>query len=126
MRAKIVPAIVLALSTFASAGFCQEQMAPGAASPNLGRVVRGNTTIYFQPADTGDLDMEALRTWSGFAEQHPALARSLARKPSLMNDNAYLARHPELSDFFKTHPEVKNAMAEDPGNFVAIPPRPGE
>lgn len=126
MRAKILPAIVLALSTFASAGFCQEQITPGAPSPILGQVVRGNTTIYFERADTRNLDLETLRTWSGFAEEHPAVASSLAHKPSLMNDDAYLARHPELRDFFNAHPDVKSAMAENPGNFVAIPPRPGE
>ena len=43
-----------------------------------------------------------------------------------MNDDGYLTKHPALNDFFRAHPDIKDAMAENPGNFVAIQPRPGE
>ena len=92
----------------------------------LGVVNNGNTTIEFKAADTSDLDVQKLQTWSSFASQHPEIASQLAHKPSLINSDAYAKKHPELGEFFSAHPDIREAMAENPGNYVAIPPRPGE
>jgi hypothetical protein len=92
----------------------------------LGVVQSGNTTIVFAPADSRDIDAASLRTWGQFADAHPKIAHALAYKPSLMNDGGYLERNPDLGEFFRRHPDVKQAMIENPGNFEAIPPRPGE
>jgi len=80
----------------------------------------------FEPANLSDIDREPLVTWGNFAAAHPGIARALAYKPSLMSDPGYLKKHLELSSFFEAHPKVREAMAANPGNFVAIPPRPGE
>jgi hypothetical protein len=80
----------------------------------------------FKAADTSDIDMQKLQTWSSFASEHPDVARALAYRPSLINNDSYTQKHPELGEFFSAHPDIREAMAEDPGNFVAIPPRPGE
>jgi hypothetical protein len=37
----------------------------------------------------------------------------------------YLTKHSELATFFQTYPDIKDAIEENPGNFAAIPPRPG-
>ena len=95
---------------------------PGA----LGEAVSGNTTIIFKPADTRDIHMDRLQTWDDFAQAHPRIASTLAYKPWLINDSSYLNRHPSLDAFFQSHPDIREAMAADPGNFAAIPPRPGE
>ena len=92
----------------------------------LGVVDNGKTQIVFQAADTSDLPMQQLQTWSSFASEHPDIARQLAYKPSLINSDSYTNKHPELGQFFSQHPDVREAMAENPGNFNAIPPRPGE
>jgi hypothetical protein len=97
-----------------------------ANNAELGRVEQGNTTIVFKPADTSDIDTSRLQTWGEFAEGHPKVAKALAYNSSLMNDHAYLSKHPELHAFFEMHPDIKEAMAENPGSFVAIQPRPGE
>lgn len=100
-----------------------------APSQNTGpmMVQNGNTTIEFQSAASNpDVNQQQLAIWGDFADAHPNVASALAYKPLLINDPAYLRKHPELSDFFASHPEIKEAMAENPGNFVAIPPRPGE
>jgi hypothetical protein len=99
-----------------------------AAAPGqtLGTVVNGNTTIEFRAADTSDLDLAKLRAWSDFAAEHSNIARELAYKPSLVNSDSYLKKHPELESFFSAHPDIRTAMAENPGNYNAIPPRPGE
>jgi len=102
-----------------------EIIRPENAKP-LGVVQSGNTTIVFAPADSSDIDVTRLRTWGEFADVHPRIARALAYKPSLMNDAGYLKKNPDLDAFFRSHPDIKQAMAENPGNFEAIPPRPGE
>jgi|SRR5271170_1347309 len=104
---------------FAATSFAQE-------GRTLGTVVNGNTTIEFQAADSSDIDLQKLQTWSNFASEHPDIARELAYKPSLINSDSYTQKHPELGQFFSQHPDVREAMAENPGNYVAIPPRPGE
>ena len=92
----------------------------------LGTVVDGNTTIEFKAADTGDIDTQKLKAWNDFASQHPKIAKDLAYKPELINDDGYVKKHPELASFFSVHPDLREAMAENPGNYNAIPPRPGE
>jgi len=92
----------------------------------LGTVVNGNTTTEFKAADTGDIDTQKLKTWHAFAAGHPKVANELAHKPALINDDTYAKKHPALSAFFSAHPDIREAMAANPGNYVAIPPRPGE
>ena len=102
--------------------------APALAAPGqtLGTVVNGNTTIEFRAADTSDIDLAKLQTWNDFAADHSNIARELAYKPSLINSDSYLKKHPELESFFSAHPDIRTAMAENAGNYNAIPPRPGE
>jgi hypothetical protein len=117
-----------------SAGFVAQVLAQtgpvtpetSAGGPVLGSVTNGNTTVVFEAANPSDIETRPLTIWDDFAAEHPEIARALAFKPSLMNDPRYLKRHPELNDFFEGHREVRDAMAADPGNFAAIPPRPGE
>ena len=115
----LIAAAALPLA-FAAPAFA---VAPG---QTLGTVVNGNTIIEFRAADTSDLDLAKLRAWSDFASEHPNIARELAYKPSLINSDSYLKKHPELESFFSAHPDIRTEMAENPGNYNAIPPRPGE
>ena len=92
----------------------------------LGTVVNGNTTTTFKAADTRDIDTQKLKTWNAFAAGHPKVASELAHNPALINDDAYAKKHPQLGAFFTAHPDIREAMAANPGNYVAIPPRPGE
>ena len=101
-------------------------MQPAVGAESAQAVQQGNTTIVFKPAGTRNIDASRLRTWNEFAETHRGVAKELAYNSSLMNDRAYLTKHPQLDSFFQTHPDIRGAMAENPGNFNAIPPRPGE
>ena len=102
--------------------------APSAAQEGktLGTVINGNTTTEFKAAGISDIDTQKLKTWNDFASQHPKVARELAYKPRLINDDSYAKKHPELDAFFSAHPDIREAMAKNPGNYDAIPPRPGE
>jgi hypothetical protein len=128
-RYSLLLTIILLSGGLARSGAAQvatEPIEAPAGGNVLGAVTHGNTTIVFEPANSSDINTQALTTWGSFAEEHPEIAHALAYKPSLMNDPGYLKKHSELSDFFQAHPEVVNAMAANPGNFNAIPPRPGE
>ena len=92
----------------------------------LGTVVNGNTTTVFKAAGNRGIDTQKLKTWNDFASEHPNVASALAHNPALINDDSYAKKHPQLSAFFSAHPEIREAMAANPGNYVAIPPRPGE
>jgi hypothetical protein len=129
-RSTMVIISITATLAFALPAIAQDQNS-GATQANtvgveLGRVERGNTTIVFESPGRSDLDTNRLQTWDQFAEAHPKIARTLAFHPKLMNDQAYLSKHSELAEFFEAHPDIKGAMAKNPGNFVAIPPRAGE
>ncbi len=120
---KLTTCAAIALgSALVALAVAHAQPAPIGEAPNvrvLGTVVKGNTTIEFQAANPSDLDIKQLRTWGDFAGQHADIARELGNKPSLMQDAGYLKKHPELSAFFTEHPEIRDAMNENPGNFVA-------
>ncbi|MDO8434601.1 MAG: hypothetical protein Q7S58_19565 [Candidatus Binatus sp.] len=116
----------LALSAILAGPAIAGDTTSAASDRTLGTVVNGDTTTEFKAAGTHGLDMNKLRPWSAFAADHPAIAKELAYKPALIGDDAYAKNHPELESFFSTHPDIREAMIENPGNFVAIPPRPGE
>jgi|SRR5208283_3071572 len=119
---KRIPTLLIAVAlpvAFAAPSLAQD-------GKTLGVVDNGNTQIVFQAANSSDLDMQKLRTWSNFASEHPNIASAFAYKPELINSDGYAKKHPELAEFFSAHPDIREAMAEDPGNYVAIPPRPGE
>ena len=71
-------------AAFAAPAFAQE-------GRTLGTVVNGNTTIEFKAADSSDIDLQKLQTWSTFASAHPDVAHELAYKPSLINSDSYTA-----------------------------------
>jgi hypothetical protein len=119
----------IVLSGLAGLSLAQVAPAPSEAPAGgtvLGSVTNGNTTIVFDAANLSDIDTQALVTWGDFAAAHPSIARALAYRPSLMNDPGYLNKHPDFNAFLQKHPEAREAMAANPGNFNAIPPRPGE
>ncbi len=106
-------------SMLAALAFGLLTFAPAFAQQVVGTVKEGNTTIEFQSAATNQAGMEPLKVWGDFAAQHPKIARDLGNRPALIKDAAYLKKHPELDSFFSEHPEIRGAMADNPGNFVA-------
>jgi hypothetical protein len=104
---------------FAAPSFAQD-------GKTMGTVVNGNTTTVFKAAGNRGIDTEKLKTWNDFASRHPSVASELAHNPALINDDGYAKEHPKLGVFFAAHPDIREAMTANPGNYVAIPPRPGE
>jgi len=129
MKRSVAILTVLGTLAFALPALAQDENSvadqPGTAA-QAKAVQQGNTTIFFDPTNASNIDAQRLRTWGEFADGHPRVAKELAYNSSLMNDHAYLSKHPELGAFFQMHPRLKEAMEKNPGNFVAIEPRPGE
>jgi hypothetical protein len=119
---KRISTILIAVAVplaFASPSIAQE-------SKVLGTVNNGRTTIIFEAANDGDLPVQQLQAWGDFAAQHPDIANQLAHNNRLIGNNGYVQKHSELAQFFSEHPDIQEAMEANPGNYVAIPPRPGE
>lgn len=92
----------------------------------LGVVTNENRTIFFAPTNESDLDVDKLRIWEKFSDNHPDIARAIAYHPQVLETDTFIERHPDLEKFFRNHPDIRDAMIKDPGNYEAIPPRPGE
>ena len=51
------------------------------------------------------------------------MLRKLRDDPSLIKNDSWVKKHPELAEFFVQHPDIRDDMEENPGNYVAPPPR---
>jgi hypothetical protein len=69
-------------------------------------------------APASDLPLADYRAFDQFAIAHPEIISDLGRDPRLLEDDAYLAKHPQLRDFLATHAELRDALISDPGNFI--------
>ena len=88
------------------------------ASEILGTVVVGNRTVIFATAKLSEAELNQLRTWDQFAQEHPGIAGELGNSPSRLTDGSYLKKERELDEFLTAHPDIRQAMLENPGNFV--------
>ena len=59
-----------------------------------------------------------LRNFDRFLDEHPNVTKELNNNPSLINNPAWLARHPQLQTFLKNHPGVREEIKENPGRFM--------
>ncbi len=63
-------------------------------------------------------EQHGIKTTDAFLAQHPQMAQQLAKDPSLIDNKAYLAQHPELENYMKTHPEIAQEWQSHPGAFA--------
>ncbi len=120
MTWKMLLAAIVAFVFLAPAAMAQDSADGGRV---LGTVVRGNTTTYFMAANQSDLDMQRLQAWSAFASQHPGIAHALGHSPSLISNDGYVNKHPELAKLFSDNPGLRDSMIANPGNYV-VPRQP--
>jgi hypothetical protein len=48
----------------------------------------------------------------------PALARQLARNPSLVSDDGFVNQHPALRQYFEQFPNAREDIVANPGNYL--------
>ena len=64
-----------------------------------------------------------LRNWElarmdQFLDDHQQIDKELTAKPSLINDQKYLAQHKDLQLFLTNHPQVREEFTENPTYFM--------
>src|SRR6267142_1568963 len=57
-----------------------------------------------------DRDRESSSSFGQFLGGHAAVAQQLSKDPSLANNKEFLANHPDLQDYLKSHPGVKDEL----------------
>jgi hypothetical protein len=83
----------------------------------LGVVQNGNRTITFERSNVG-LNLDQLSAFGQVTANDPALARKLARNPSLVNDEGFVNQHPALQQYFEKFPDAREDIVAHPGNFL--------
>jgi len=53
-----------------------------------------------------------------FLDRHEDVAKSLEKKPELINDRSYLKRHKDLDEFLQEHPAVREEARANPSLFM--------
>jgi len=53
-----------------------------------------------------------------FLDKHPEIDEQLRKDPKLIDDQKWVANHPELQQFMKSHPEVRQQFDEHPYAFM--------
>jgi hypothetical protein len=83
----------------------------------LGTVQNGNRTIIFERSKAG-LNLDQLSGFGQLTADDPALARKLARNPSLVNDDGFVNQHPALKQYFEQFPNAREDITAHPGNYL--------
>jgi phage-related protein len=65
-----------------------------------------------------DLTNREVATVDNFLDRHKDIAKSLEKKPELVNDHGYLKHHKDLDEFLSEHPAVREELRENPSYFM--------
>jgi hypothetical protein len=110
------------LSLFAAATIAAAFAMPALAQEAGKTIVEkhGNVTteIQFEPAGTRDLNLEMLRSFSQVKQDDPKLATELARRPELVENDGFVAKHAALQAFLEKYPQARQQIEDSPGNFL--------
>ncbi len=74
--------------------------------------------VAMRAADA-DVTRPEVHQFDAFLNPHPELGSQLTHNPGLVKDQAFLKKHPELEQFFKTHPQIRQELNEDPNGFMS-------
>ncbi len=61
-----------------------------------------------------DLTRQQLAAFDQFLDGHPELAEQLRKDPSLVNNDDFVANHPDLQRYLQDHPEVREDLNQNP------------
>lgn len=65
-----------------------------------------------------DVTRQEMARFDGFLDGHREIDRQLRNNPSLLNDQQYLSKHPELETYLKDHPAVQQQITQNPNAFM--------
>lgn len=93
-----------------------------AAARAQGAVSGQQVTIMSGGAPVNDLAMGQYQAFEQFQDKHPEVINELTRNPRLLHSEAFMAHNPEWRDFLDSHPELREDLYQDPGNFLPLGP----
>ena len=65
-----------------------------------------------------DVTRSELQNFDAYLDKHLDVRADLSRNPNLIDDAAYLNRHPHLKNFLKHHPNTRRELKENPAGFM--------
>lgn len=65
-----------------------------------------------------NLNRKELQDFSKVTSAEPNVARALSRKPELVDNASFVAKHPALAQFLAEYPGAHEDIKAHPGNFV--------
>ena len=77
-----------------------------------------NRSRDFDRRSNPDVNNQELASFDQFLDRHQDIAKSLEKRPELVNDRGYLKRHKDLDEFFSEHPAVREEVRENPSSFM--------
>lgn len=98
--------------------------------PNVREELKENPSAFMQRENSfeknegaagppkSDITQSELRNWDDYLDKHKDVQADLSKNPTLVNDPAYLSRHPHLKDFLEDHPNTREELKENPRAFM--------
>jgi phage-related protein len=65
-----------------------------------------------------DVNNREVTSVDDFLDRHQDIAKSLQKKPELINNQSYLKRHKDLSEFLSEHPAIQQEVRQNPSAFM--------
>jgi hypothetical protein len=66
-----------------------------------------------------DTTVRELASMDRFLDSHPEVAEQLRKKPSLVNNEEFVEKHPALQQYLQDHPGVREEITENPNAFMS-------
>ena len=73
---------------------------------------------FDQRTDRPDITRGEVARMDQFLDRHPEIDEQLKKNPKLIDDQKWVANHPELRQFLADHPEVRQQFDEHPYAFM--------
>jgi phage-related protein len=77
------------------------------------RAQSSNQNMMPQDRDA-DLTRQQLAAFDQFLDKHSEIAEQLRKDPSLVNNDQFVASHPDLQTYLQQHPEVREDLNQNP------------
>lgn len=83
------------------------------ATPTFAQSIPIHPSSAIAPAETR-ADFAHDQRFQDYLSHHQGVRRNLERNPDLINDPEFVKKHPELHEFLKRHPNVRNTVENRP------------
>ena len=68
--------------------------------------------------DRDDVTRRQLANFDSFLDSHPEVAEQLRKDPSLVDNQEFVEKHPQLQQYLQQHPEIREELSQNPNAFM--------